>query len=184
MMEVRIARIETDMGRVKVSLSGIETDVREIKGSLKAANDAIAKLANRMTEIDGRLNDRVTRVEGGALIAKIGSAECRLYDRLTQFKYGLAAEIRSVERRLDNKFDEVIANLRSMEARIIKWFVCTAIGVAGVAFLIARFILPPIAQADATGLRGRYVEPGVGIERNLEEQPEAGETQGFAPEPK
>jgi chromosome segregation ATPase len=159
-----IAALQKEVGVISATLPHLATkaDLREVEGALNAQTKSVEGALNaQIKSVEGALNAQIKSVEGalntkihsveGALKAEIRSVEGALNAKIHSFEGSLKAEVRSVEGALNAKINSVEGALTSqiksvegkisaMEARIIKWFIFTALGIGSLAFSIARFI--------------------------------------------
>jgi chromosome segregation ATPase len=129
-----LREVEGALNAQAKSIEGsLKTEIKSVEGSLRAEIKSVeGSLKAQIKSVEGSLKAEIKSVEG-SLKAEIKSVEGSLNAKIHSFEGALKADIRSVEGALNSR-------INAMEARIIKWFIFTALGIASLAFSIARFI--------------------------------------------
>jgi chromosome segregation ATPase len=121
LMEARIARIESDVGHIRETLTAQAESINELRGEMKAANKSIAGLDGKIASLEGKLDGKIASLEG-KLDGRIASLESKL------------------EGKIDTLREQTKALINGLETRMMRWIITTMIAMTTLAFAVAKFV--------------------------------------------
>jgi chromosome segregation ATPase len=121
-VEARIARLESDVGHVRSSLSELNVKVDKVREELNAKIDRVnLQLAEKIESIRKELNARIDQVRD-ELNAKIDQVRGELRAKIDRVNAELGAKIDDVWKELDAKIESVAARLDARIGRLQEAF--------------------------------------------------------------
>jgi hypothetical protein len=124
------------LGVVESSMLEIGGDIREIKGVLPhlATKAELGEIRADIREIKGLLPQLATKGELGEVRADLREIKGILPHLATK------AEVEAVGTKIASVEGSVIAEIRALETKIIKWFIGIGVAVGALGFSVAKFV--------------------------------------------
>jgi chromosome segregation ATPase len=130
---------EARLARLEGSTEHVQRDVTEIKGDLRRIDGKIDAVGAKVDALKDSLNGRIDAVKD-SFTERVDAVRDSLTGRIDSVRDSLEGRIDSVKDSIGALAERFDGKLRSMEVKMIRWFVGTAIAIASLVFGIAKFV--------------------------------------------